>query len=128
VAACTDLGRSVLARQLETGLNSLPTSSMGRLFDSMSSLTGTCHRIAYEAEAAMRFEGLARQAIEGSGPGYGFTLDTTGSMIIADPMPVLAPLRRTCSAAPRRRSSPRVSITRWPTWWPTWHSPSGTRP
>ena len=89
VAACTDLERSVLARQLATGLNSLPTSSMGRLFDAMSSLTGTCHRIAYEAEAAMRFEGLGRQAIESSGPAYCFSLDTTGSAIIADPMPVL---------------------------------------
>ena len=64
VAACTEPERSVLARQLETGLNSVPTSSMGRLFDAVSSLAGTCQRIAYEAEAAMRFEGLARSAIE----------------------------------------------------------------
>ena len=52
----------MLARQLETGLNTVPTSSMGRLFDAVSSLAGVCHRVAYEAEAAMRFEGLARCA------------------------------------------------------------------
>ena len=53
---------------------------MGRLFDAMSSLAGVCHRVAYEAEAAMRFEGLARPAIERLRPdAYGFTLDATGS-------------------------------------------------
>ena len=60
----------MLSRQLETGLNSVPTSSMGRLFDAMSSLAGVCHRVAYEAEAAMRFEGLARQGIEQTPDAY----------------------------------------------------------
>jgi hydrogenase maturation protein HypF len=65
VAACSPTERSVLARQLETGLQTAPTSSMGRLFDAVSSLVGVCHRVAYEAEAAMRFEGLARETLAG---------------------------------------------------------------
>jgi hydrogenase maturation protein HypF len=88
VAACAPAERAVLSRQLETGLNSMPTSSMGRLFDAMSSLAGVCHRVAYEAEAAMRFEGLARQGIDRTRQAYAFALGT-GEMIIADPTPVL---------------------------------------
>jgi hydrogenase maturation protein HypF len=47
---------------------------MGRLFDAMSSLAGVCHRVAYEAEAAMRFEGLARSAVDDCGAEYEFDL------------------------------------------------------
>ena len=74
VAACTPTERGVLRRQLETGLGCTPTSSMGRLFDAMSSLVGTCHRVAYEAEAATRFEGLARSAEECRDEPYEFRL------------------------------------------------------
>jgi hydrogenase maturation protein HypF len=89
VAACSDSERSVLSRQLEVGLNTVPTSSMGRLFDAVSSLAGVCHRIAYEAEAAMRFEGLARAAIDQTTESYDFTIGHDGKMIIADPAPVI---------------------------------------
>ncbi|MGI8695751.1 MAG: carbamoyltransferase HypF [Mycobacteriales bacterium] len=96
VAACTPAERSVLARQLQTGLRCTPTSSMGRLFDAVSSLAGVCHRVAYEAEAAMRFEGLARTAIEGCDRPYAFGLSTDagGWPLTADPGPVIAAAAR----------------------------------
>lgn len=91
VATCTPAERSVLARQLETGLACVPTSSMGRLFDAVSSLAGVCHRIAYEAEAAMRFEGLARAATASAGPPYAFSIsgEPAAGPVQLDPTPVL---------------------------------------
>jgi hydrogenase maturation protein HypF len=74
VSACSVTERSVLARQLETGLLCTPTSSMGRLFDAAASLSGVCHRVAYEAEAAMRFEELARDGDVTCGQAYRFAV------------------------------------------------------
>ena len=93
VQACGATERAVLARQVETGLGSIRTSSMGRLFDAVSSLAGVCHRTAYEAEAAMRFEGRARSAIEGLGTGYRFAI-IDGGPLVADPRPVVAAAAR----------------------------------
>ena len=46
----------VVARQLETGLNSPQTSSMGRLFDAISALIGLRQEVSYEAQAAIELE------------------------------------------------------------------------
>ncbi|MEO6503461.1 MAG: carbamoyltransferase HypF [Jatrophihabitantaceae bacterium] len=102
VAACSPAERSVLARQLQTGLGCSRTSSMGRLFDAVSSLAGVCHRVAYEAEAAMLFEALAHQAVADCDGGYAFGpicdggltadggLRADGGPFQADPRPVIA--------------------------------------
>ena len=91
VAVCTPTERGVLARQLETGVGCAPTSSMGRLFDAMSSLAGVCHRVAYEAEAAMRFEGLARNVMQSGIAAYSFGLnDDPAAPAQLDPGPVIA--------------------------------------
>lgn len=58
VAFCPELERRVLRQQLEREINTVATSSMGRLFDAVSSLIGVRHIISYEAQAAMEFEAL----------------------------------------------------------------------
>lgn len=92
-AACPPDELDVLKRQLEQNLNCVPTSSMGRLFDAVSSLTGICHRAGYEAQAAVELETAALQAAEDDCAGYGFALRSpapdSGSALIADPAPVL---------------------------------------
>jgi hydrogenase maturation protein HypF len=90
VRACAEDEIAILARQFDRGFGCMPTSSMGRLFDAMSSLAGVCHRVAYEAEAAMRFEGLARSAVAGCTRPYAFEIvERDNGPWQLDPSPVL---------------------------------------
>jgi hydrogenase maturation protein HypF len=94
VSACPPDERRVLERQLERDLNCVPTSSMGRLFDAVSSLVGVCHEAGYEAQAAMELEAAALEAPAGDPVAYAFALRPAGptdsSPVLADPAPVLA--------------------------------------
>lgn len=86
VAACDPVERGVVRRQVERNLHCTPTTSMGRLFDAVSSLVGVRHRISYEAQAAMELEVLAEQATTSAPPPWLFALSPTG---VIDPEPVL---------------------------------------
>ncbi|WP_037681606.1 carbamoyltransferase HypF [Streptomyces griseus] len=91
VAACTAGELRLLEQQLARGTACVPTSSMGRLFDAVSSLVGICHRVRYEAQAAIELEAAALPAWPQESGAYAFG----GGL---DPGPVLgavvADLRR----------------------------------
>ncbi|MFD7515878.1 carbamoyltransferase HypF [Streptomyces niveus] len=93
VAACPARERDVLAHQFATDFGCVPTSSMGRLFDAVASLAGVRHEVAYEAEAAIALEGLARSASgETSGTPYDFGVlagRDIGEPVVADAAPVI---------------------------------------
>ncbi|MDT0541673.1 MULTISPECIES: carbamoyltransferase HypF [Streptomyces] len=80
--ACPPEELPLLEAQLARGLGCTPTSSMGRLFDAVSSLVGICHRAGYEAQAAVELEAAAVTAGRVL-DGYAFELDAPASLLAA---------------------------------------------
>ncbi|MBD8869447.1 carbamoyltransferase HypF [Nocardioides donggukensis] len=91
VGVCPVTERGVLRHQLETGFGAVPTSSMGRLFDAVSSLVGVRHTVDYEAEAAIELEVLAAGAAGAPDPvPTAYSFEVTGDEpLVADPAPVV---------------------------------------
>ena len=71
----------LLQRQITQGLNAPPTSSMGRLFDAVSSLLGIRQTANYEAQAAVELESMADPHEDGA---YPFSINQQ----ILDPSPM----------------------------------------
>lgn len=62
---CSD-ERTMLLSQLQHGINTPQTSSMGRLFDAVSALIGVCTTVNYEGQAAILLEAIANPDEYGS--------------------------------------------------------------
>ncbi len=61
----------LLFTALDQGINVIPTSSAGRLFDAAAAICGLCVRANFEGQAPMRLEGVAAKKRSGT---YPFTL------------------------------------------------------
>lgn len=99
--------RTRLATLLRSGVASPWTTSMGRLFDVVSSLTGLCHRPSFEGQAAMAVEFAAERAqVDERDFVAGYPLDLAepaahGSNLVVDWRPMMSAmlddLRRGCA-------------------------------
>ncbi|MFN2222642.1 MAG: carbamoyltransferase HypF [Candidatus Promineifilaceae bacterium] len=71
----------VLEHQLNSGVNTVLTSSMGRLFDAVAALIGVRQEVNYEAQAAIELEALVDLSVDGAYP-----LAYEGDQIYPDPL------------------------------------------
>lgn len=73
---------SIVTHQITHGVNAPLTSSMGRLFDAVSSLAGVRQKVNYEGQAAIEFEAMVDSEIKDV---YPFEIRET----IIDPTPMI---------------------------------------
>jgi hydrogenase maturation protein HypF len=103
VAATDPQERQALAQMLASTAGCTPTTSVGRLFDAMSSLLGVCHDSAYEGQAAMALEAVAASAAASADLAFEVT---DGDPIQLDPAPMLA---RAAADLLRGRPAPELA-------------------
>jgi hydrogenase maturation protein HypF len=72
---------TTLRQMIMTGTNSPETSSMGRLFDAVSSLLGVRHAVNYEGQAAIELEAIADYQ---STQSYEFEIEAGGKVVKAE--------------------------------------------
>jgi hydrogenase maturation protein HypF len=77
----------VVLQQIEAGLGSPPTSSIGRLFDAVAALTGVCDLATYEGQPAIWLEQAAEH---GATREYPFEVAMEPGGLVFDARPLIA--------------------------------------
>ncbi len=77
----------VVLGQIRSGVGAPPTSSVGRLFDSVAALVGVCDLATYEGHPAMLLEQIAEG---GATREYPFDVGPEDGHLLIDPRPIVA--------------------------------------
>jgi hydrogenase maturation protein HypF len=80
-------GTEVVLGQLRSGLASPFTSSVGRFFDAISALVGTCREATYEGQPAMLLEQAAHSSATRE---YAFDVEMDGGRLVLDTRPIVS--------------------------------------
>ena len=96
----TEAERRLLTRQLERGLHTPTTSSMGRLFDAVAALAGIRQRSAFEGQAAMLLESAATDV---ASPPYALPVVSGDGRLELDWRPLVAEIVRDVAAGAEAR-------------------------
>jgi hydrogenase maturation protein HypF len=86
----------VVRRMIASGLNTVPTSSCGRLFDAVAALIGLRREVTFEGQAAIELEMIAQ---DGEGGRYDFAIEGDGPWQI-DFRPMIGEILRDAATAP----------------------------
>ncbi len=101
-----DCAWETVVQMLIRKCNAPLVSSMGRLFDAVSSLLGLCQRNTYEGEAAVRLQ-VAAEELSDSLSGYPWDISQRSDYLMVDPRPMLKEILEA-----RRQGQPTAVIAR----------------
>ncbi|MCC6803365.1 MAG: carbamoyltransferase HypF [Anaerolineae bacterium] len=105
VQACSETERGILIRQIERSINTVSTSSMGRLFDAVASLVGVRQVVDYEAQAAIE---LQQCAVPETETPYTFGIEPSGEPLQIDPAPLFRAIIEDW-----RKGTPTAQLSAW---------------
>jgi hydrogenase maturation protein HypF len=81
--------RGLLIQIIDKGINSPLTSSMGRLFDAVSSIVGICDIASHEGQAAIALEKAMDGTLDLKVKGYKFSIAKDRGLFIVNPEPLI---------------------------------------
>ena len=88
----------VVRRMIEKGVNTVPTSSCGRLFDAVAAIIGLRREVTFEGQAAIELEAIAEPGEEGC---YPFEIES-GALWQVDFRPAIARIAQEAAAGVAR--------------------------
>lgn len=74
-------------KMLEKNINCIETSSMGRLFDAVSSILGICNKVSFEGQASMELEAVIEDS--STEDFYPYIIEDKTEDIILNPSPII---------------------------------------